>query len=300
MRSPVIYFIGLTLFITSCGNKKTASDMEHAFIQSLKDGEFKILEPYFATREVYRSVATDSTSKSGLEVDSFLSQSNQRLKDSWDKILATVKRKNIDPGKVVIKETFLFDPFGKGKVQAMVVVYEYEGKTWDDLTIIVKQNDQKISLLEIPNPTDVFSFRDTSLRNVAYAKARMELAKPEFQLTLKDQVKQMIKWAKEDNLKEFSALVVYRGNDENRSWKSAVNMSDSVESELATGRLNKVKSIMKDCNGHEFGKIIGERESEGFWIIQLVNCGNKMVYFSFLKIKGKLLLGDIDTEVMDQ
>ncbi len=61
--------------------------------------------------------------------------------------------------------------------------------------------------------------------------------------------------------------------------------------------MNEVKNNMSDCTDFTFDKLRGNKESEGFWIVQPVVCGKKIIYFAFLKVKDKLLLGDVDTEI---
>ena len=53
----------------------------------------------------------------------------------------------IVPAKISIKETVVYNPYQQSVMQAMVIVYDYNGKTWDDVTLIVKQQNNESYLL---------------------------------------------------------------------------------------------------------------------------------------------------------
>lgn len=298
MRLLFISLASIALFI-SCQNKVDTATLDKAFISSFKDGKFTMLEEFLPTKAFYKSMGKEMAERSDEEIDSFLNRSNKRLMDNWDVINQAIKEKQVDPAKINIKETIVYNPFRESSVQAMVIVYEYNNKTWDDLSLIVKQMGDTTYLLEIPNPRRAFSFSDTSLTESSQARSAIEMEKPEFQKVLQQQVKQLIDLAKDDNLNEFGNHVIYNGDDKSRSWKSAVNMADSSEKELAVHMMQAVKKATKDCSSFSFDKLESERESEGYWIVQAVNCDKKIIRFAFLKVNGKMLLGSIDAESLE-
>lgn len=287
------------LFFAACQSKKEPLSLDKALIQSFKDKSYEPLQKYFPTKAVYNSLSQGLPDRSDEEIDSFLSNNNRKLIDGWNKMNQTIEEKKIDPGKILIKEAIVYNPFEKGPIQAMIIIYEYDNKTWDDLSMIIHQNGDTTNLLEIPNPTRAFSLTDTSLAESSLAKSMIEIKKPEFQQSLEKQVTQLIGWAKEDIINEFGNNVIYKGDDEGRSWKSAVNMADSSEKELAINTMHRVNEAMKDCSSFSFGKIEANRESEGYWIVQPVNCDKKIIRFAFLKVKGKMMIGDIDVEMTE-
>jgi len=238
--------------------------------------------------------------RSDAEIDSFLSRNNQKLEKDWQQINATIKEKIIDPEKIVIKEKIVYNPYRQSSMQAMIIVYEYNGKTWDDLTMLIHQKNDTTYLLDIPNPTRVFAFSDTSLRESTQAKSAIELKKPEFQQTIQKHVTQMIDWAKNDNLNEFVNYIIYNGEDKDRSWKSAVNIQNEEEKKQATDIMKRVKKVTGDYEVMTFDTIQAERESEGYWIVQPVKCGKKIIQFAFLKIKNPFLMGNIDVETKEE
>jgi hypothetical protein len=299
MRPLFIFTFGI-LFFTACQNKTEPSSLDKALIRSFKDKNIEVLKKYFPTKSVYKLLGKELPKRSDEEIDSFLSNNDRRLIEGWNKMIEIIEAKKIDPGKINIKESIVYDPFRESSLRAMVIVYEYDNKTWDDLSLIIHKNGDSTYLLEIPNPTKAFSFSDTSLAESSLAKNIIEIKKPEFQQSVEKHVTQLINWAKNGNIKEFAGFVVYRGEDKNRSWKSAINMQDDEENKQAINIMEKVQRVIKDCNNFSFGKIHAERESEGYWIVQPVICGDKTVSIAFLKINDKLLMGDIDVETQEQ
>lgn len=296
----LLVFLSTIILFTACQNNTENTSLDKAFIQSFKDQKFKELERFFPTKSFYKSLGKEMPERNDAEIDSFLTGSNQKLEEDWEKINTTIKGKMIDPGKIVIKETLFYKPYRESSMQAMIIVYEYKGKTWDDLSMIVRQRGDTTYLLGIPNPTRAFKFSDTSLRESTQAKAAIELQKPEFQQDVQKHVTQMIDWAKNDSINEFAGYIVYNGEDKNRSWKSAVNVQNEEESRQATDIMEKVKKATGDCPVMAFDTIEAERESEGYWIVQPVICGKKIIRFPFLKIKDKFLMGNIDVETKEE
>lgn len=257
------------------------------------------MEKYLPTKEFYKSLGKHVSQKSDAEIDSFLSRNKVRLIENWAKISEHIKKEGIDPTTITKKETIVYNPYSQSVMQAMVIVYEYKGKIYDDVGIIVKEQKDKTFLLEIPNPLRAFAMTDTSLANSSQAKVALELAKPEFERSLQRQVQNLAGFASNGSRAEFGAFVIYHGEDENRNWKSPVNMSDSVESKMSTALMLEVKQAMSDCSNYSFDKIKSEKESEGYWIVQPIKCGQKIIRFAFLKVRDKLLLGDIDVEELN-
>lgn len=289
----------LLLLFASCKGRNVPAALDQAFLRSFQQGEFAILEKYLPTNEFYRSLGKDVLDRTDTEIDSFLTNSRRKLVDNWNKISEGIKKNAIDPDKISIKEAVVYNPYSQSIMQAMVIIYEYNGKLYDDLTLIVKKQNDKEYLLEIPNPLSVFEMRDTSLANSSQAKVALDLEKPAFATALQNQVKEMVAMAKSDNLSAFSTYIVYHGEDQVRNWKSPVNMSDAAENKMTADLIQKMKLVMNDCQDYSFDKISAEKESEGYWIVQPLNCGRKIVRFAFLKVKDRLLLGDIDVENLD-
>ena len=300
MHKYFLFITACSLFFISCDTNKKESSLGGTFVESLGKGQFEMLEPYFPTVEFYKSLGGNAPERSDEEIVKFLDGSKERLKNAWTSINERIKSAKTDLSAVDIKETLVYSPFSEKKIQAMVVVYEYENKTWDDMLFTVSEWNGKTYLLEIPNTERFLSMEDSSLRASAEAKLSLEMNKPEFNNSVKKKVEDIIGYAKENKVKEFTESVVYRGNDENRRWKSAMSMNDTAEAQEITGLMSQVNGEMSDCSNYTFNEIRTGRESEGTWIVMPVNCGNKIVYFAFLKTDDQLLLGDVDKETIEK
>jgi hypothetical protein len=293
-------FIILASFIfVSCNTSsadKAASPGE-VIIQSLKEKKFEVLESLLPTKEVYKAVATEEKPESF--IDSFIVKNKERFKQDWEKVAETVKSKSIDLSTLKIKDWLIYNPFKNENknVQAGVLVYEYDGKTWDDIMILVATVNGKTHLLQFPNPTRAFSFSDSSLRNVSDAKLYKELSDTTFRQKMQDKVKELIGYAQENKTEQLTLNSVYNGDDEARRWKSALNPSEVKEFERGSELIKQINAIMESCTtSATFDSFDYERESEGVWLVQKMKCGNKNIFFAFLQINGKLLLGEVNAD----
>jgi hypothetical protein len=109
----------------------------------------------------------------------------------------------------------------------------------------------------------------------------------------------LIAAAKANKLDEFGQHLIYRGDDENKQWKTALNINDPVEKEQAADMMKRVNRNIESCDNFKDGKMQTEKESEGTWIIWKMECDKKIVSLAYLRIKGKLLLGDTDVETKE-
>jgi hypothetical protein len=298
LRFPIIL---LSLFFFSgCSNQEAVpSSVPEAFLQSLQKNKFEMLESFYPSNELYKSLGEKQAARSDAEINDFLKQNRDKLKTNWNQIHESIKNGNIDVNKIKIEESLSYSPFKNDKIEAMVVVYNYGGRTWDDMNFLVSRFKGKMYLLEIPNATRFFSMTDTTLKASNDARAYAEYTKPEFKITLRQAVDNIIGYAKGDKQKEFAESFVYRGEDESRKWKSAMTMEDKDELQRIAGYQKQVNQFMQSCTSVVYGDLRAEKESEGLWLVQPVQCGGNTMYFAFLKVQGKLLLGDIDTNTAE-
>ena len=294
MQRFFIFLISALLF-AACKKSHAPKTLEGAFLLSLQENNFALLEPYLPDIAFYRSLGNKMPARSDKEISEFLDESNGKIKVAWENTLFNAAEKKIDLNKVELKEVLYYDPFiHDDQSEAMVINYTYNNRTWDDLQFIVNRKKTKTYLLGIPNPTRAFSLADTSLMASYEARINLETSKPEFKKSLEDQVKRIILSVKENNTAAFAENLIYRGHDENRKWKSALNLNDSLEKAHANDFMARVSRSIEGCENFQTGEINLERESEGIWILLPANCGNKIVQFAFLKVGDRVLLGDID------
>jgi hypothetical protein len=84
-------------------------------------------------------------------------------------------------------------------------------------------------------------------------------------------------------------MLAYRGDDEARKWKSAMRPDDEHARDAATELCRHMGSAAPKMTAFE-----SETESEGTWLIGMVEMGGGTAAFAFLDVGGVLLLGDID------
>jgi len=289
-----ILFLPLFIFLLYSCRKEKSGSLEDAFILSLKENNFDVLKTYLPDMEFYKSLGSKMPRQNDEGIKKFLEDNNQKLKEAWQNTIFNVASKKIDMSNVRIKEVFFYDPFPQDETsEAMVINYEYNGKTWDDLQFIVGRRAGRVYLLVIPHATRAFSMADPELRASNEARAWIEMQKPEFNKKLGKLTDNVIKAVKENNAGVFSQMILYRGADESRKWKTAVNMKDSLEREQANEFMQKVAKAVASCTEQEAGTYRTERESEGLWIILPVRCGNRFIQFTYLWVNSQYLLGDV-------
>ena len=295
MRRLLFSFIVL-IFLSGCSSQQP-NKLEDAFILSLKKNDFKILNDFLPDKKFYDAVSQKMPKRTEKEIEDFLMASHERIKQAWQNTFYTVAEKKIDLDKVVIKEVFYHDPFPDDETnEAMIVDYEYKGSTWDDIQFIVSRKTGKIILLEIPNPTRSFSMRDKELRATNEARTWIEMNKPEFKKSIEEVSNKLIAAVKTNNLDEFGKYLIYRGADGNRLWRSPVNMNDSMDRKMAAQFMERVTRNLQSCENYKTGNFVTNRESEGLWITWPLDCGDRIVSLHYLRVDGRLLLGDTDVE----
>jgi hypothetical protein len=290
MRLVTIFLVVLVL--SSCTGSKKPASLPDALLMSLRENNFDRLSDYFPTVELYKRIEKDK-SKSDEEIKKILEEFMQKQEASWKTILERVKERKIDLEKVKIKETISYKPFEEKMATVMVIVYDYEGKDWDDIGILAAEWNNKLYLLEIPAPTKWFSFSDPELNEAAEARMYVETQKPEFRKSLDERARLIIAAAQTDNLAEFQKHAAYI--DEENQKVTPID-STNVKLQRAIYLMHAVKNSIEGCNEFNFGQLWSERESEGTWHILEMQCSNRSIQFAFLKTGDQFLLGDIEVE----
>lgn len=292
----LIYGIFVLVVLNGCSSRYPKK-LEEAFLLSLQKNDFAILNKFLPDKEFYTSLGDKMPKRNEEEISRFLNESNERVKEAWQNTLFNVLQKKMDLSKVKINEVIYYDPFPKdASSEAMLVNYEYDGRDWDDIQFIVGRYKGRVYLLGIPNPTRAFSMADPELRATNEARAWLEIKKTSFRKTVENLSAKLMKAARENDLNTFGWQLVYRGEDESRKWRSAVNLNDSLEKQQARDLMQRVSHSLEGCDSYLAGEIRTERESEGLWIIMPFKCGSKIVSFAYLRIHDQLLLGDVGVD----
>lgn len=296
MRQLFLSAFVILLFI-SC-NESAPNKLEDAFILSMLKNDFSLLKKFLPNVAYYKSLGDKMPFQKNKDIRKFIDESNQRIKDAWLNTIFNAAEKKIELNKVTIKEVFYYDPFKRDEAsEAMVINYEYKGKVWDDIQFIIGRNNGKTYLLSIPNPTRAFSMADPDLRATNEAKAWIETQKPDFKNNIGEMTRKIMADVKKNDLESFGRKIIYRGDDESRTWRSGVNMSDSLEKQQARDFMKKVSRDIENCTNYETGEVLTERGSEGLWIRLPIKCGDRVISFAYLRVNNKLMLGDTGSEI---
>ncbi len=285
-----------TAILYGQGGGNVNAGLDHSFIESFRQGKFSLLAKHLPTRALYKSLGKEMSSRSDKEIDLIVSKNTKRVQENWNRIRENLKKGTVRPSDIKVREKIVYEIQPGQPMQGMILVYEYKGRLFDDVSLIITEQPGKTYLLEIPNPLQVFTMQDTLLSESRRIKMDKQLASPGFGEKIQHLVKDMIRLARVDSLNGFGQSVVFHGPDVTRDWKQPVDLTKPAEAEFASGLMRQVKEALKDCPGYKMEALRVENESEGYWIIQPVSCEGRKVYFAFLMPGGVLLLGDIDKE----
>ena len=103
----------------------------------------------------------------------------------------------------------------------------------------------------------------------------------------------------ESEVASAGRYLVYRlDDDKGRRWRDTYDPSKPDELAAIRTACDRIVTYAYENEGHEFGPLTRESESEGVWLVQPVTFeiqGSELeVRFSFLEIDGRYALGDID------
>jgi len=95
-----------------------------------------------------------------------------------------------------------------------------------------------------------------------------------------------------------AGLIVYRGDDKKRAWKTFADYSNAEEKKGVDEVCLRINGTVNQDSSYTITKYITEKESEGTWHVLLVRYKRKgtekKAAFAFLKIGNRFGLGDID------
>ncbi len=293
---PSRFLFILLVFLAACGGEQKPT-LDQAILSSLQKNDFNELNDFLPDLAFYKSLGEDMPYKTDSEINKFLQESNDLLKQDWVKMKEVADSRKIDLSKVKIREAIYFDPLIEDTIsEALLLNYDYEGNIWDDLSFIIARSSDRIFLLSIPNTGRVFSMTDPDLNETRNARLVIRSQQPEFKKEMEDLAARVVQLAKQDNDAEFGKILVYQGEDENRKWKSALNLSNADELGYASGTRKGLKDALEECAGYETGPVLTSDESEGVWYVLPLQCENKFIYLAFLNVDDQFLLGDVRME----
>ena len=114
---------------------------------------------------------------------------------------------------------------------------------------------------------------------------------------VKATIQKMFSIVEEGKSMELAKYIVYRGDDRDRKWKDYCRYENLQEKHQVQSIHQRIVDRYLPYD-YKFIKFLSQKESEGEWLVWQLNFqtdkGLKEVYFAFLKVGDKYLLGDID------
>ena len=115
-------------------------------------------------------------------------------------------------------------------------------------------------------------------------------------------LKKLLKIYKEDNAASdkvnLAPYIVYKGTDEERSWKSTCNYNKEDDKKRVDEMFVKIKKSIRLGSNYTIIHYLTEKESEGVWhvlVTELKKDGElQHVAYAFLRLGNKFYLGDIE------
>lgn len=115
---------------------------------------------------------------------------------------------------------------------------------------------------------------------------------------IKSNIEKLFKFSKDKDYKSASALILYRGDNAERNFKTALNFSDEGEQRDAKRITKRIKAFLDLSDGYEFGELTSENENGRDYSVITVNfkSGGQTLKtsFAFVNVSNKYLLADID------
>lgn len=112
-------------------------------------------------------------------------------------------------------------------------------------------------------------------------------------------VEQLFEVCRDNDFSQAADLLVYRGDNAERKWKSAYRWENEDEQLAVSSQCAKIQVMLTDLDSYDFKEFFKENESEGEWNIWVVDMNysdgsTEEMSFAYLRVKNNFLLGDID------
>ncbi len=121
------------------------------------------------------------------------------------------------------------------------------------------------------------------------------------QKEIRDQIDSLVKFIKLKGTEAFAENTVYRGSDASRKWKDVYDPNSPDELRSAKDVMEQFKKALGGCTYKEFDTFKESKQDGLNWYVYTYACGaTSKIHLSFLKIKGKYALDDVDVEVDEE
>jgi hypothetical protein len=228
----------------------------------------------------------------------FSSQADKKmLQTKFNTLVANIESAGINPGSIKYSHYNSEKLYGLN-THVMVIIYELNGKYWDDLFVLI--DSETYDIKDIGSPEKTFKQNETVAgknNNDLSMLAKYFYPNLPVKTEVIQAAKKLIGLSKADNLEEFIPLVAYKGQDDpNRK-----NLSVPLNPKLPQDR-TKASSIMSEIRATFEGPETAELEGafqiypdDASCYLRLRCNGNKNSGdFRFVLRNGKYLLSYFD------
>lgn len=256
-----------------------------AFIDASAQKEDKTAESFlFAIKnDVYSLFELEITDKADKKV----------LETKFKTLISTLKSTGMNPGKLEYSHCLIEKLHGLNKT-LLIIFYDYEGKRWDDLFILIETDTYKI--VDIGSPEKAF-LRNTSLlwknsNNPSLLSKQFYPNLPTRQEAI-DAAKKLIALSKADKLEEMIPLIAYRGQDDpnRKNLSGPLNPKIAQDRTKASSYLSAIRSTFTTADNVELsGRFQIYPEDATCYLRLFCNDSKNYGDFRFVLLKGKYLL----------
>jgi hypothetical protein len=128
-----VLFVFLLLSATTLF-AQTEQKLGEAFLKSVQEKNFDLLKPW-------------------------LGKNTKTLHKKWEQVIENAHRNGFDIKAVKIKNVMSGEQIPGSAMKTVIVIYEYDGKEWDDL-VFMMTNSKQPKLAEIPLTSYMFSLNE--------------------------------------------------------------------------------------------------------------------------------------------
>jgi hypothetical protein len=113
---------------------QTEQKLGEAFLKSVQENNFSLLKPW-------------------------LGGNTKTMHKKWEQVVENAHRNGFDINAVKIKNTMYGEQVPNSPMKTVIVIYEYNGKEWDDLVLMMTTGN-KPKLAEIPLTGYMFTLNE--------------------------------------------------------------------------------------------------------------------------------------------
>lgn len=259
-------------------------------------GNFSIAQSAQITAESFMSsIVNDMLSLAEL---CFSSQADKKmLETKFNTLIANIENAGINPGSIKYSH-YKSEKLNGLNTHVMVIIYELNGKYWDDLFVLI--DSETYDIKDIGTPEKTFKQNETIIgKNTDDLSMLSKHFYPNLPVKTEaiQAVKKLIGLSKADNLEEFIPLVAYKGQDDPTRKNLAVPLNPKLPQDRtkASAMMSEIRATFEGPETAELEGAFQIYPEDASCYLRLRCNGNKNTGdFRFVLRNGKYLLSYFD------